>query len=214
MSVRVSITSDFICPWCFVGEQRLASAVARLPQGIGVAIVWRPFELNPGMPPQGMERRAYRVAKFGSWERGQALDARVAEVAARDGLRFNHDRISRTPNTFQAHRLMWFAADAGFDAGRLARRLLHSYFTDGRDLSDPAVLVDIAAAEGMPEPRVTAFLAGREAADAVRALLDEGRRDGIDGVPFFRIGEVELSGAQPVEVFERALRHAASVAVG
>jgi len=212
VSVRISITSDFICPWCFVGEHRLASAVARLPQGVAVQTAWRPFELNPGMPPEGMDRRGYRVAKFGSWERGQAMDARVAGVAAQDGLRFDYDRITRTPNTFRAHRLMWLAAREGAVADRLARSMFESYFTEGRDLSDPAVLVDLAGGIGMDPALITAFLSGNDGAEAVRALERNAQRDGIDGVPFIRIGDIELSGAQPVEVFEAALREAASVA--
>jgi len=212
VSVRISITSDFICPWCFVGEHRLASAVARLPQGVAVQTAWRPFELNPDMPPEGMDRRGYRVAKFGSWERGQAMDARVAGVAAQDGLRFDYDRITRTPNTFRAHRLMWLAAREGADADRLARSMFESYFTEGRDLSDPAVLVDLAGGIGMDPALITAFLSGNDGAEAVRALERNAQRDGIDGVPFIRIGDIELSGAQPVEVFEAALREAASVA--
>jgi predicted DsbA family dithiol-disulfide isomerase len=197
-----------------VGEQRLASAVARLPQGVGVRIVWRPFELNPGMPPEGMDRRAYRIAKFGSWERGQAMDARLAAVAAQDGLRFNYDRITRTPNTFAAHRLMWLAAREGLEVDRLARRLFQGYFTEGRDLSEPVVLGELAGTVGLDAARVCGFLASGEGEDAVRALLAEARRDRIDGVPFFRIGEVEVSGAQPVDLFERALRHAASATAG
>jgi predicted DsbA family dithiol-disulfide isomerase len=210
MRVQVSVTSDFVCPWCFVGERRLAAAIARLPDGIDVAVEWRPFELNPAMPPQGMDRRAYRVAKFGSWERGQAMDARLAAVAAQDGLQFNFDRITRTPNTLPAHRLMWLAATEGLDTGRLASRLLEAYFTEGRDVSDPAVLADIGGEVGFDPARVTGFLAGDEGASAVHALLSQARAEDIDGVPFFRIGDAALFGAQPVEVFAAALRQAAS----
>lgn len=210
MGVLVSITSDFICPWCFVGERRLAGAIARLPRGVDVRVEWRPFELNPTMPPHGMERRAYRIAKFGDWERARAMDARVTAVAAQDGLHVDFDRITRTPSTFQAHRLMWLVAREGLDAGRLARGLFAGYFTQGRDLSDPVVLRDIAAEAGLAPTHVAELLTGGEGADAVRAMHMQAAREEIDGVPFFRIGAATLAGAQPVEVIEAALRHAAA----
>jgi len=208
MSVHITITSDFVCPWCFVGEHRLAAALARLGPGLDVAIAWRPFELNPGMPAAGMDRRSYRIAKFGSWERGQALDARLEAVASQDGLRFNYDRITRTPNTMQPHRLMWLAAREGADTTRLARLLFAAYFTEGRDISEPAVLSDLAGQAGLAPARATAFLAGREGAAEIRAQAMQARAEGIDGVPFFRIGGIALSGAQPVETFLAALRAA------
>src|SRR5215469_4054609 len=112
-TIPVTITSDFICPWCFIGERRLARAVAHLSEDlreeIRLEISWRPFELNPNIPADGIDRRAYRVAKFGSWEYSQRLDAQVVEAGKKDGAVFNYDRISRTPNTRRAHRLVWWA---------------------------------------------------------------------------------------------------------
>ncbi len=210
MSLRISMTSDFVCPWCLVGEQRLGIALARLPSPADVQITWRPFELNPGMPAEGMDRRAYRVAKFGGWERGQALDARLTAMAAQDGLTMNFERITRTPSTLPAHRLMWLAARERADTNKLARGLLEAYFCQGRDISQPDVLADLAASVGLAEGRVGAFLRSDEGLAEVRAQLTAARREDIEGVPFYRIGDIPLSGAQSPDVFEFALRRAAA----
>ena len=110
----LEVVSDAICPWCYVGKRRLAKALALLAQdGLTFTVRWLPFQLNPDMPKGGVDRRAYRTRKFGSWERSQALDARVAAVGAGDGLAFRHDLMARTPNTFDAHRLVWLAGREG-----------------------------------------------------------------------------------------------------
>src|SRR4051794_30663092 len=125
----LEVVSDAICPWCYVGKRRLAKALALLARdGLTFAVRWLPFQLNPDMPKGGVDRRAYRTRKFGSWERSQALDARVAAVGAGEGLAFRHDLMARTPNTFDAHRLVWLAGRAGGRTrsrrGRPVRRLL------------------------------------------------------------------------------------------
>src|SRR5947209_5080393 len=113
----LEVVSDAICPWCYVGKRRLAKALTLLAQdGLTFAVRWLPFQLNPDMPKGGIDRRAYRTRKFGSWERSQALDARVAAVGAGEGLAFRHDLMARTPNTFDAR---W----SGWPGGR-ARRML------------------------------------------------------------------------------------------
>ncbi|MFI4997734.1 MAG: DsbA family protein, partial [Hyphomicrobiales bacterium] len=100
MRIEVAVTSDFICPWCLIGERRLRKAIASLPGEIEVSLAFRPFELNPDMPPQGRDRKAYRVAKFGSLARSEAMDAQIAEIGREEGLAFNFDKMARTPSTF------------------------------------------------------------------------------------------------------------------
>ena len=112
MRVEVVITSDFICPWCLVGERRLRKAIATLPSDITVSLAFRPFELNPDMPPEGRDRESYRVAKFGL-ARSQAMDAQMTELGRAEGISFAYDKITRTPSTFAAHRLMWLAEREG-----------------------------------------------------------------------------------------------------
>ncbi len=211
MRLPVTMTSDFVCPWCFIGERRLFGAIESLPAAtdVQVDLSYRPFELNPDMPPGGMDRRDYRTAKFGSWARSQAMDAQVAAVGEADGLAFNYDRVARTPNTMLAHRLVWLAANDGSDQGLLADRLFTAYFTAGLDLSDKAVLRGIAVGAGLPAERADAVLDGPAGEREVRALVTDAYCKGIQGVPFFEIGGTAVSGAQSVAVIADALRRAA-----
>jgi predicted DsbA family dithiol-disulfide isomerase len=215
-NIPVSITSDFVCPWCFIGERRLAYAAtkvaAELRNDVRLEITWRPFELNPNFPPEGMDRRAYRIAKFGTWEYSQKLDANVMAAGKPDGAIFNYDRITRTPNTRCAHRLVWWASRDGGNANGLVGRLFQGYFVEGRDLSAPAVLADIAAEADLPRSAAASFLATEEGSDEVIAAESEAYRNGIRGVPDFRIGSIGFSGAQPIEIMVEALRRALAVA--
>jgi len=210
MRVTVTITSDFICPWCFIGERRLERAIATLPPEVQVDLQWRPFELNHDMPVEGMDRMVYRSAKFGSWERSQAMDAEVAAVGKVNGIEFAYDRITRIPNTFAAHRLMWLAGEAG-NPTLLADKLSTAYFTDAFDLSDPEVLKRIGADAGLPAARVAAVIDDGKGAKQVRQLEAEAHRLGIRGVPLLRIGNVVISGARTSAVLAEALRAAAAV---
>src|SRR5882757_5504707 len=107
MPLTVEVISDVICPWCFIGKRRMEKAIAFLAEPVQVR--WLPFQLNPTMPRNGISRREYRIKKFGSWERSQELDARVIAVGKEEGIDFAFDRIERTPNTVDAHRLIWLA---------------------------------------------------------------------------------------------------------
>jgi len=207
-AIQVSLTSDFICPWCLIGERRLQAALTQIPEGVAVEMRWHPFQLNPTMPKAGLDRRAYRTAKFGSWKHSQALDAEVPAAGRGDGIAFNHAGILRTPNTLAAHRLMRLAAHEG-DPTRLADRLFAGYFIEGHDLSDTEQLTALAVEAGLPAARVKSVIASEEYGDEVRALEAEGRSAGISGVPYFQIGEIAVYGAQPVEVLLDALKQAA-----
>lgn len=203
MPVQVTVTSDFICPWCHIGERKLALAIARLPAEIAVEVAYRPFELNPDMPAGGIPRRQYRIAKFGSWERSQALDRQVVEAAAEVGLAFDYGKVERTPSTRLAHRLVWAAGACG--AG-LANALFRAYFTEGLDVGDAAVLRGLAEGAGVPAAVVDSVLDGDAGAVEVQRLVDAAYARGINGVPFFEIGGEGVSGAQPVELLEAFLR--------
>ena len=115
---------------------------------ITASVAWLPFELNPEMPKAGVDRRAYRSAKFGSWQHSQALDAQVAAAGRSDGLVFNHDRMERTPNTVDAHRLIWLAGQHG-KQDAVVEALFAAYFNEGRDVGDPTVLADVGASAGL-----------------------------------------------------------------
>lgn len=206
--IQVEIISDAICPWCFVGKRRFERAVAQLPEGVRLSIRWRPFELNPHMPLEGMERVAYRSAKFGSWERSLELDAQVAAVGAQEGIEFHHELMARTPNTFDAHRLIWLAERERVQDA-LVEALLRAYFVEGRDIGDAAVLAELAAGAGISRERATALLAGDEGATEVRAAEAAARRQGVSGVPTFVVnGRPAFSGARRSELMLADLLHA------
>ncbi len=149
-------------------------------QGLQISVLWRPFRLNPEMPPGGLPRVDYRRAKFGSLERSQQLDSQVATAARAAGVRINHDRIARTPNTLAAHRLIRLAGLEGRQDA-LVGRLFKDYFVDGRDIGDDSVLADAAAAVGMDRAVAHAYLVG----DASRAEVEQEdaavRRAGLQG---------------------------------
>jgi len=216
--LRIEVFSDVVCPWCFVGKRRLEEALAiarrRPSEAPAVEVVWRAFELNPGLPREGVDRAAYRRAKFGSPERSQLLDARLVAAGESVGIAFAFDKIRRTPNTFDAHRLLWLAGALGRQDA-VAEALFRAYFLDGRDVGDHAVLADLADGAGVPRARAESLLRGREGDAEVRADEERAWTSGIQGVPHFVIGAAGVSGAQPAEVIaaaiEAALRSGAEV---
>jgi predicted DsbA family dithiol-disulfide isomerase len=204
---RIDIVSDAICPWCYIGKRQLERALALLaPEGLRFSVHWNPFQLNPDMPKEGRDRSAYRAMKFGSRERARELDERVAAAAAAVGLHFRQDLMLRTPNTLDAHRLIWLAGkEAVQDA--VMEAVFAAYFIHGRDIGDVAVLADCAAVAGMDRASVADFLAGRVAAHEMRAADQAAREAGVNGVPaFFLDGYSLFSGAMPGQTIAEALR--------
>jgi predicted DsbA family dithiol-disulfide isomerase len=204
---RIDIVSDAICPWCYIGKRQLERALATLaPEGLHFSVHWNPFQLNPDMPKEGRDRAAYRAMKFGSAERARELDERVGSAAAAVGLNFRQDLMLRTPNTIDAHRLIWLAGrqdvqDAVMEA------VFRAYFMQGRDIGDTDALGDCAAAAGMDRASVVDFLAGDVAAQEMRAADQAAREAGVNGVPsFFLDGHGLFSGAMPAETMVDALR--------
>jgi predicted DsbA family dithiol-disulfide isomerase len=212
---QLDVISDTICPWCYVGKRRLAAALTVLAaEGLRFEIAWRPFQLNPTMPKEGLDRRAYRSAKFGTWEKSQALDAQVAAAGAGDGLAFRHDLMARTPNTLASHILIRLAHEIGGAAlqDRIVEALFAAYFTQGRDVGDPAVLADLGAKAGLNRELLTARLADPANADAVAYDENLARGLGLNGVPSVVLeGHYLFSGAQPTPGIVRTLREAVRV---
>lgn len=207
--LRIEVVSDAICPWCWVGKRRLERALAALSPGIEATVTWRPFELNPDMPREGLDRRVYRSRKFGSWERSQALDAQVAEAAIDDGLDFRHHRIERTPNTFDAHRLIWLAGREGVQDA-VVEGLFSAYFHEGRDVGDAAVLAAVGAEAGLGARLVSAMLASDEGRSEVAAEIDRATAMRVSGVPTVLVdGRPIFSGAIRPELIVSHLREAA-----
>lgn len=171
-----------------------------------IQVRWTPFELNPRMAREGMSRQEYRQKKFGSAKAVEEMDRRMNAVGAQEGIPFALDRIARSPNTFDAHRLAWFAGRHGVQ-DRVAQALLRAFFTEGRDIGDRAVLAEIGAEAGLDRDTVRAFLEGEEGSREVREEEQRVRDLGVDAVPFFIVGgKFALSGAQEAEVFLEAFR--------
>lgn len=208
-TLAIEVISDAICPWCWVAKRRLDRAIVALAPDITASVAWRPFELNPGMPKAGVDRRAYRSAKFGSWQRSQALDAQVTAVGRSDGLVFNHDRMERTPNTVDAHRLIWLAGQHG-KQDAVVEGLFAAYFNEGCDVGDPTVLADIGASAGLDDAKILAMLASDEGQAEVQSELRRSVSLGVSGVPTVLVDGVPLfSGAIRAELVEAKLREAA-----
>jgi predicted DsbA family dithiol-disulfide isomerase len=196
----VDVFSDVICPWCLVGRRRLERAVDLLAGRHQLDVTWKPFQLNPWMPAEGMDRAAYRAQKFGSVERASAGDTRLTEVGRTEGIEFAFDRIVRTPNTFDAHRLIWLAHKQGRQI-EMVDALFRAYFQDGKNVGDHAVLTELAAEAGLDGDEVRRFLDSQDGTFEVDEEESVGRSLGIDGVPFFLFeGKYGVSGAQPAEV--------------
>lgn len=211
MPITIDIHSDVICPWCWIGKRRLEQALATLPAG-AARVRWHPFQLNPGMPAEGMPRAAYRQQKFGSAEHARALDARVTAVAAEAGLAFDLAAQSRTPNTRQAHRLIWWAGGRGVQDA-VVEALFSAYFSAGLDVGSRSVLTQVAVGCGLDAREVAEFLAGSQGEAEIVAEEAAIRRQRIDGVPLFIInGGERIAGAQPVAVFVALLAQAAVTA--
>lgn len=197
--MRIDIVSDTVCPWCFIGKRRLEKALAARPQR-KPEIRWRPYQLNPELPAHGMDRDAYMAAKFGSKERAREIFATIAEAGRSEGLDFAFGRVARAPNTLDSHRLIRWAGSAGCQDA-VVEALFAAYFLEGRDISDPEVLTDIAAACGMDVALVARLLAEGRDRDLVAQEVALARRLGITGVPTFLFDDrYAVSGAQEPEV--------------
>ncbi len=211
---RIDIVSDAICPWCWIGKRHLATALVELEaEGERFAVHWRPFQLNPEMALEGVERAAYRAAKFGSLERSRELDANLTAAGAATGLGFRFDRMLRTPNTVAAHRLIRLAGeDSAARQDALVEALFQGYFQDGQDIGDHAVLARLAGQAGMDPAAVAGFLGGDAGRDEV-VQEDAGfRRGGLSGVPTFALeGHVLFSGAMQADRMAEAFRRALGI---
>ena len=204
MILTVDVISDVICPWCYIGKRRLEKAIAA--HGGPVKLRWLPFQLNPGMPKEGISRKEYRIKKFGSWERSQEFDAKVVAAGEAEGIQFAFDRIERTPNTVDAHRLIWLAEQQGCQ-NAIMEALFRAYFTDGRAISNRQTLIDVVFEAGLERQRAEAMLNCDEGMDAIKEVEGLSQRHGVNGVPFFIINDrITLSGAQQPDTFVEAFR--------
>ena len=204
--LNIDIYSDVICPWCYVGKRRLERALKTWNGSLPVNIQWRPFQLNPTMPRDGMDRRHYLEAKFGGPDAARAIYDQVTTAGVAEQIPFAFDRIARTPNTFVAHRLNWWAGHQG-KQDDMVETLFRRYFLEGGEIGSIEALVSAAAEAGLDRTATETFLAGADGVEEVQAEESIGRRLGLRGVPYFIVnGAHALSGAQPPEQFLETFR--------
>jgi predicted DsbA family dithiol-disulfide isomerase len=213
--IFVDIVSDTICPWCYIGKRRFERALAQSGRN-DVAISWRPFQLNPDMPPEGMTRDDYVRAKFGGGDRPRQIYQAIAESGREAGIEFQFSRIRRTPNTVLSHRLIYWSAKQERQ-DEIVGELFQAYFEEGVDIGEVETLVECARRAGLDPAAAHSFLLGDEGRQEVVASDVYARRLGINGVPCFIVNrKYAVSGAQPpsafVEVFNLAERDAATTA--
>ena len=214
----LEIVSDLVCPWCYIGQRRLERALRQDGrQHAAPELAWRAFQLNPDMPPDGVPRQAYLMAKFGGIFHAGRIYQAIDEAGAGEGIHFAFDRIQRTPNSLNAHRLKRLARHAGIEPD-VTYRLYRAYFEEARDIGQTGVLVEIAHEAGLARAEAGRFLASDAERAAVLAEDTGARRLGISGVPCVIIdGKYALSGAQEPEfflpLFELARQEAATPAV-
>lgn len=203
--ITVDIVSDVVCPWCYVGKKRLEAALDQLGNPEDVQITWHPFQLDPTIPAEGMDRQKYFAKKFGDEDRIKQMSDHLTQVGAEAGIDFNLDEIAESINTLPLHKLLHVAGEEGFQS-EAKEILLKAYFTDAKDLKDPKVLADLFAAHGWDEAKIKGILADDDLGYAVRQEITHYQQMGVSGVPYFIINnKYGISGAQPAEVFVQAL---------
>lgn len=211
--LNIQFVSDVSCPWCAIGLQSLDIALARLQDQVQVQLHFAPFELNPHMPPGGQEINEHLAQKYGATPEQLAHTREtIRQRGAAVGFTFGVGKRDRIYNTFDAHRLLHWAGEQGPAGAQKALKLalLRAYFTEGQSPAEPAVLLDGAAHAGLDVDRARAVLQSGEYADTVRALEQRVLDLGIHSVPAVIINDRHLiSGGQPPEVYEQALRQIA-----
>lgn len=211
--LTLDVYSDVVCPWCYLGKRRLERGLSLLPE-LDVAVRWRPFQLDSTIPQGGIERRVYLERKFGSVDAISQTHRRMTEMGATEGIEYHFERIQRSPNTLDAHRVIRWAATAGHQEA-IVERLFRAYFSEGLDIGDHAVLARLATEAGLEESFVASRLATDEDREAVEAEIAEAYRIGVTGVPCFVIASrYAVMGAQPPETIARALRSVAEELAG
>jgi predicted DsbA family dithiol-disulfide isomerase len=211
--ITVDVISDVVCPWCFIGMKRLESAIALAPE-VEVAVRWRPYQLDPTIPPAGLPRRDYMLAKFGSEDRLREAHDTIVGLGEAEGIRFNFGAMETAANTLDAHRLIRWAGSPKSPEGaqgRVVKRLFEMNFEEARDIGDKAVLAEAAEEAGMDKALVEALLASPADADAVRAEVGTAGQMGVRGVPCFLIeGKYAVMGAQDADTLADAIRQVAA----
>jgi predicted DsbA family dithiol-disulfide isomerase len=206
--LTVDIVSDVVCPWCYLGKRRFEHALAMT--DVPVEVRWMPYQLDPTLPPEGKDRRTYMIQKFGSLERIEGAHQHLREAGKAEGIDFAFERISVSPNTLDAHRLVRWASEAGVQDA-VVTDLFRAYFEEGRNIGDHEVLSETAEANGLDGQRIRERLAGSDDREAVSQEVEAARRIGVTGVPTFILGgRYAVVGAQSPEEIAEAIKGVAA----
>lgn len=210
-TLSIDVVSDVVCPWCYLGQKRLDAAIAGAPD-VDVSVTWRPFQLDPTIPAEGMDRKAYMRAKFGDESRLADAHARLEALGRDVGIDYAFGAITMSPNTLDAHRVIrWAGADSAETQNRLVRRLFQLYFEEGANIGDHAVLAGVAREAGMDGAVVESLLASDADREAVASEAATASRMGITGVPCFLFeGKYAVMGAQEVATLTDAIKQIAA----
>ena len=204
--LTIDVVSDVVCPWCYLGEKRLETALAE--RSGPVAVRWRPYQLDPTIPAGGLDRAEYMAKKFGKSGRLQSIHDNLTRLGAEFGIPFAFDKIKRSPNTLDAHRVIRWASSAGVQE-KVVDRLFKAYFVEGRDIGDRRVLTEIAAECGLDAELVARLLTEGADSDLVRQEVEQAQAMGVSGVPFFIFaGRIGVPGAQEPSVLRQAMAQA------
>ena len=208
--ITIDIISDFVCPWCYVGRNRLASALELLPD-VSASIRWRPYQLDPTLPCQGKDRKTYLREKFGSESRAHDMHRSLIEVGEEAGIEFDFEAIQRAPNSFDAHRLVyWVSQSDSSIANRLTGILFSYYFEQGKDIGEHSILIEAATESGFEGDVAARLLASNADADTIRSMIDSATQIGVTGVPCFILDQkYAVMGAQSSQILADAIAQTA-----
>ncbi len=205
--IKIDVVSDVICPWCFLGKRRLDRALSIIPE-VKAEVSFRPFFLDPSIPEDGLDRHEYMSAKFGE-ERLKTIHDPLIKAGKEDGVPYHFDKITRTPNTLDAHRLLRWAKIEGKQP-EIAEALFMAYWSHGRDVGDRKVLADIAAAHGMNREKILNALGTNQDKSEVLAESQQAQQIGVTGVPTYIINQkYGVVGAQGAEILAEQIKAAA-----
>ena len=201
LMIELDIFSDTVCPWCYIGKKRLENALNKY-KNLEIKQTWRPFQLNPGMPPDGMDRQEYLISKFGSSDAAKTVYENIYEEGVKEGINFNFDLIEVTPNSFNSHRLLALGYQANIQE-KVLDDLFESYFLHGKDIGDPNILLQIAIKHNIDAEEFKSYLSDQENIEPLANEEIQAKKMGINSIPTFIVNkQIVINGAQTSENFE------------
>jgi predicted DsbA family dithiol-disulfide isomerase len=201
LMIELDIFSDTVCPWCYIGKKRLENALNKY-KNLKIKQTWRPFQLNPGMPPDGMDRQEYLISKFGSSDAAKTVYENIYEEGVKEGINFNFDLIEVTPNSFNSHRLLALAYNTNIQE-KVLDDLFESYFLHGKDIGDPNILLQIAIKHNIDAEEFKSYLSDQENIEPLANEEIQAKKMGINSIPTFIVNkQIVINGAQTSENFE------------